>query len=132
MNLDINTVLLFGIALLNAIAAIAAWQTKRDAAEIKLHSNSMKDEVVKAKEEVARLTGLFQGRTESERAAANHAKGVLAAGGTVVPPSAVPRSTTNGPIAVEVMNTKKPVPVRVTKEQIKAKIKPPGRSKRRK
>lgn len=116
-DINLNTLILFGIAFLNAIAAIAAWQTKKDAAEIKVHSNSMKDEVVKAKEEVARLTGLFQGRAESERSAANHAKGMLAAGETGAS-TAPPNPTNGGPTEVEVVNTEKPVPVKITTGQI--------------
>lgn len=119
MDLDINfnTILLFGIAFMNAIAAIAAWQTKKNAEQIKIHSNSMKDEVVKAKEEVARLTGLFQGRAESERTAANHAKGMLAAGEARTP-IALPSPTNGGPTEVEVVNTEKSVPVKITTGQI--------------
>lgn len=126
-SIDLNTVLLLGIAFLNAIAAVAAWQTKKDAAEIKMHSNSMKDEVVKAKEEVARLTGLFQGRAESERSAANHARGVLAAGekeASIPLPQA-----TNGEkaaVPVKIINTAtKAVPVKITKAQVKRLLKKP-------
>lgn len=140
---DINTLILFGIAFLNAIAAIAAWQTrkdaaaiKEDAAEIKIHSNSMKDEVVKAKEEVARLTGIFEGQARSEKEAANHAKGKVEGERAK---SGDPLAGTAAPLEVEVINEEQPVPVKITEGQVqrvvdavKREIKPKVKRKVRK
>lgn len=135
---DLNTLILFGIAFMNAIAAVAAWQTRKDAAEIKVHSNSMKDEVVKAKEEVARLTGIFEGQARSEKVAANHARGKVEGerAGQVL------QGAPDVPLEVEVINKDKPVPVKITegmvqdvadavKAGINPKDKPRGKAKGR-
>lgn len=84
INLDPNTLLLFGIALLNAMTAFFAWRgqkaavdTKAIALKTEINTNSMKDALVKATREAAHAAGADEQRVIGERRAATLALGAL-------------------------------------------------------
>lgn len=53
MNIDINIAMTMINSLALLFIAVLAWMTRKDAADIKIHTNGMKDALVEAKEEVA-------------------------------------------------------------------------------
>lgn len=132
MTIDINTAMLLAIAFMNAIAAIAAWQTRKDAAEIKVHTNSMKDALVGAKEEVAALRAVEANRVQLEKDAAQRAKGALNAQMTAAVETIIKENGNHEPepAKVLVMNTEKAIPVKIRKPAIAAKPKPRKKPRR--
>lgn len=77
-DIDFNTLLLFGIAALNAFVAYQAQRTRADVHRVEVATNSMKDAQVAAKGATERLLGREEARIEGEQKAATLAEGVLA------------------------------------------------------
>lgn len=82
INLDPNTLLLFGIAVMNALGAYFAWKGKNAAIETKeialkteINTNSMKDALVAATREAAHAAGADEQRAAGEAKAAILAQG---------------------------------------------------------
>jgi hypothetical protein len=82
--MDLNTLVLLLVALLNCVTAAISWysnhvvlQTRKDVAIIEKATNSMKDALVKATGEASRAAGVVEGRQEAENKAANIALGKI-------------------------------------------------------
>jgi len=62
--MDINTLLLMAVALMNFITIVIAYRTQRLAKQVEVATNSMKDALVKTTGEARYAEGKAEGRLE--------------------------------------------------------------------